>query len=335
MIGMLIKGISEIMSPVYAPVFLLIASMVILSTTTEAIAIGNHPIYTSFSSPAALPDFNFAAVGDFGCNANTNNTINNIIDKKPELVLALGDFSYEPTADCWFQSVHPIIDKMKIVIGNHDDRIGGLGHVYPGMLSQYMNAFGLQKQYYSFNYQNVHLLALSTEVLINSSSEQYEFVKSDLSKTASDPNIDWIIVYIHKPMYTLNSTHIGNSTLRNTYHPLFDQYGVDLVLQGHNHNYERTYPIKFNATNPLLPIKTSTNTSTYTDPEGDIYITVGTGGARLDPFKANQRYEKSYHIIGFERYGILNIDITNGGKILTGKFYTNNGPIIDTFTITK
>jgi len=53
---------------------------------------------------------------------------------------------------------------------------------------------------------------------------------------------------------------------------LFEQYGVDLVLQAHNHNYHRTYPIIFNINGPSNSIKISTNTTnttTYTDPEGE------------------------------------------------------------------
>ena len=306
-------------------------AILLLSTVPHII---QHPSIQIVQAQS-IPDFNFVAVGDWECNANTNSTVNNIINKNPELVLALGDYSYEPTADCWLKIVKPIEDKIKIAIGNHDDRLGGLGPVNSTMLSQYMNHSKLQKQYYSFNFQNIHFLALSTEIPFNTTSPQYEFVKNDLSKAASDPNADWIIVYFHKQMYNLRSSHIGNSTLRNTYHPLFDQYGVDLVLQAHNHNYERTYPIKFNASVPRSPIKTSTNTNTYADPKGEIYVTVGTGGAKLDSFKAKQPYEKPYHITGYVGYGILNVDITNGGKKLTGEFYNNNGTIIDKFTITK
>ena len=68
---------------------------------------------------------------------NTTNTVNNIVDKKPELVLGLGDYSYNPTSDeCWFKIVKTIEDKMKIAIGNHDYR--GTGEIY-----RYMNHFGL------------------------------------------------------------------------------------------------------------------------------------------------------------------------------------------------
>jgi hypothetical protein len=129
--------------------------------------------------------------------------------------------------------------------------------------------------------------------------------------------------------------------LRSTYHPLFEQYGVDLVLQGHNHNYQRTYPIKFNSTSPKHPIETSTNKTTYTDSDdggGQIFATVGTGGAKLAPFKDQKEKEKYYYVKDYVGFGILNVDITNNGKTLTGKFYPNNninGKIIDQFTILK
>jgi predicted phosphodiesterase len=282
----------------------------------------------------AVSDFNFAAVGDWGCTPNTNNTVNNIVGKNPQLVLALGDYSYNTTSDdCWFKIVKPIQDKMKIAIGNHDHR--GLGELY-----RYMNHFGLTQQYYSFNYKNIHFLALSTEIPFLVNSAQYKFVNNDLSKAASNPNIDWIVVYYHRPMYTIPSTHPAIALLRSTYHPLFEQYGVDLVLQGHNHNYQRTYPIKFNSVNPKYPIETSTNKTTYRDPngEGQIFATVGTGGEDLYPFKDQKDSKKgnNYYVKDYIGFGILDVDITNNGKTLTGKFYTDNsGKIIDQFTIIK
>ena len=51
--------------------------------------------------------------------------------------------------------------------------------------------------------------------------------------------------------------------LREVYHPLFDKYGVDLVLQAHDHNYERSYPILFNGQDSEEPIIASKNESNY------------------------------------------------------------------------
>jgi hypothetical protein len=132
-------------------------------------------------------------------------------------------------------------------------------------------------------------------------------------------------------MYSSPSENPVYPTLRNTYHPLFNKYEVDLVLQAHNHNYQRTYPIKFNSTSPSALIETSTNTTTYTVPDGEIFATVGTGGRIFFPLQV-----KKITLLNSIGFGILNVDITNDGKMLTGKFYANNnGTIIDQFTITK
>ncbi|MGI0001375.1 MAG: metallophosphoesterase, partial [Nitrososphaeraceae archaeon] len=103
--------------------------------------------------------FNFVAVGDWDCTSETEDTVENILDQDPELVLALGDFSYSGDADCWFDLIEPIADKTKIVLGNHEDA------------DDYMNYFGLENQYYSFNHKNVHFLALSTETSFDEDSE--------------------------------------------------------------------------------------------------------------------------------------------------------------------
>src|SRR5215212_3019664 len=61
---------------------------------------------TTTTTAATLPSFNFAAAGDWGCTDDTTNTVNNILDKNPELVLGLGDYSYdEDPADCWLKKV--------------------------------------------------------------------------------------------------------------------------------------------------------------------------------------------------------------------------------------
>ena len=298
--------------------FLVIISAVSLTIVITILYVVLRPIYVAPS------EFNFAAAGDWGCTDDTTDTVNNIVDKNPELVLGLGDYSYdEDPADCWLKKVKPINDKMKIAIGNHDME----------KLNIYTNHFGLREQYYSFNYYNVHLVALSTELAYKPFSSQYEFVENDLSKAASDPNIDWIVVYFHKQMYASPSNHDDYPTLRSTYHPLFNEYGVDLVLQAHNHNYERTYPIKFNSNSPFNPITTTTNTNTYTDPDGQIFATIGTGGVSLYAFTG-----KADHFVKqYGDFGILNIDVTNEpqSSSLTGKFYANNGKLIDQFIIYK
>jgi Calcineurin-like phosphoesterase len=287
---------------------------------------------------AAVSDFNIAAVGDWGCTPNAEDTVDNIVDRDPELVLGLGDYSYENSADCWFDIVDPIIDKMIIAIGDHEHNVTGEGE-NPGLLNEYMNRSGLEQQYYTYRYGNAFVLVMSQEVPHRNDSKQYDFVVNSLSKASSDPDVDWIIVASHNPFYNSPSVRPDFGTLRNTYHELFEEHGVDLVLSGDVHNYERTHPIVFNGNESASPIPTSTNGETYVDPEGQIFATVGTGGQSIQhPF-----YGKNPYIVTqFEGYGFLDIRITTtttndgGEKRLVGTFYDNDGgEIQDQFTVIK
>jgi hypothetical protein len=278
-------------------------------------------------------NFNFAALGDTNCNSNTEDVVADIQSKAPELVLGLGDYIYnDDSADCWLEIVEPIDNIMKIAIGNHETG---------DILTELMEHYGLTDQYYSFDYQNVHFTVMADYVPDEIGSEQYTFVQNDLAKAASDPNIDWIVVSHHSQKYasTQNYDIPEEREWNNIYHPLFEQYNVDLVLQGHQHNYQRTFPIKYNSDTPINPIITDRNTDTYTNPEGQIYLTVGTGGAALHSLNGN----KAPYIITAqdEAYGFLNVDVTanNGGTTLVGTFYSNDdgasGEMTDQFTITK
>ena len=285
------------------------------------------------------PDFNFGSAGDWACTANTENTVNNMVSKKVELVLGLGDYSYEDTADCWLDIMEPIDQKMKIAIGNHEDRIydqtyNNGSYDYPRLLKEYMNAFDLTTQYYSFNYQNVHFLTMSIEVAADRRSEQFEFVKNDLAAASNNSSIDWIVVFLHSPFYNSPVENIDSidPSLIAIYHPMFDRYEVDLVLQVHNHNYQRSYPLKFNPSEPNTPTKTSTKEHNYTNPKGEIYVTVGTGGAPPLELK-----EKASYIVAQQAgaYGFLNVDIINNGRTMEATFYANDGKTKDHFKISK
>jgi hypothetical protein len=280
------------------------------------------------SQAFAASGIKIAAVGNWGCTSNSQATVNNINSKNPELVLGLGDYSYESTPDCWFNEIKAFDSKMKISFGNHDVMTKKL-------LNFYLDHFGLSKQYYSFDFQNVHVLTMATELETEAGSEQYKFVKNDLERVSKDPNIKWIIVTMHKPIYTSPngcsaSSCEGSKTLRDTYHPLFDNYGVDLVLEAHMHSYQRSYPIKYNIDNPSKPIITSSDKNNYNNPSGEIFAIVATGGINFHslagkaPFTATQQDSK---------FGILEMQFSNSK--LDAKFISNAGSTMDHFTITK
>lgn len=274
-------------------------------------------------------DFNFAAVGDFGCSQNARNTVKNMEDKKPELVLPLGDLSVDNTANCWLDLISPFYDKLEITFGYHDVKDG------ESKLDQYKKAFGLDSLYYSFDYRHVHFIMMSTFNDFNVSSDQYKFIEEDLKITSENEDIDWIVVTSYGPFYTSPSTHPAKNDIRNIYHPLFDTYGVDLVLQGHNHNYQRTYPVTFNSDSKSNPTVTNGFTTGYGNNDGVIYAIVGTGGEGFHPLKGRHSYVATQFA---DKFGFLNIEISNGNPHtnLTGTFYDNQGSMVhDHFTIKK
>jgi hypothetical protein len=268
--------------------------------------------------------FNFVSVGDFDCKRETRNTIQNIVNLDPVYVLALGDYSYSKSADCWFKIVEPIRDKLKATMGNHDSESST-------KFTDYMNYFGLKKQYYSFNHGNVHFLSLSTEVPFHSQSSQYEFVINDLEKTSSNFAIEWIIVFFHRQMYGSGSLPDDEINFRDTYHSIFDLYNIDLVLQAHQHIYERIYPIAYNQQDSDEPLIVNQNYNTYIRPQAPIFVTVGTGGAS----PTNLSYEEDYTVLRMIDYGVLNINIDNNKMSLEAEFINNNGVIKDSFLIVK
>src|SRR5213593_1025399 len=253
------------------------------SSTPNAPSVNSSYNNTTPPSPAsgALPDFNFGAAGDWGDNINSRDTAKNMADHGVELAILLGDLSYGSSSSeiksWWEKDVAPLHGISVAVLGNHDD-------ISPAMMNQYHGLFELSDKdpnndwIYSFDYKNIHFLAMNTQASESESSEQYNFVKDDLATAAANHDITWIVVFMHKPMYTSRSEHDPEVGLQENFHSLFDRYGVDLVLYGHNHTYQRTFPLIYNPADPSSPIIETTEKRNYKDPAGEVYVNVGTGG---------------------------------------------------------
>jgi hypothetical protein len=273
-------------------------------------------------------DINIVATGDFYCNDETEDTIENVISINPELIITTGDHVKDVRSiKCWAEMSEPIKDKMKIAIGNHDIE-------FKKIYKEIVDYHQLDNPFYSHDFQNVHFISMSTEHPFEEGTKQYEFIKNDLEKASKNKNIDWIIVHNHKPLYsTRNDIEIAEE-LRNTYHPLFEKYNVDLVISSHNQYYERTYPLSYNSESDEDPIITSHNSESnyYNNPNGIIFLTAGTGGDELKDIVDKEDY---YVIQNDEEYGFLNLKLENNGKIIVGEFQTNGGDILDSFTLQK
>ena len=322
---------------------LLMASLIMLSAL--AIPMGNMNLFSDAIAQDyeyndehqiainRLTNFNFIAVGDWYCNEETKKTINNILAVHPELIITTGDQVKEsPSAQCWIDMSNPIHDKLKIAIGNHDVE-------FSNIYKQIMDYHQLNNPYYSHNFQNIHFISMSTEHPYEPGSRQYEFITSDLEETSTNPDIDWIIVHQHKPLYSTKQDRGEAEQLRDIYEQLFQQYDVDLVISSHNQYYERTYPILYNedyekSTNKKAqpqPIITDHSQSEYPPTDGIVFLTVGTAGDELDPVKEIH----DFYVVQASKFGFLNMELENNGKTLIGTFHSNDGDIIDNFELNE
>ncbi|HYJ01884.1 MAG TPA: metallophosphoesterase [Nitrososphaeraceae archaeon] len=279
-------------------------------------------------------DINIVSAGDFYCNDETEDTINNIISVNPELIFTTGDHvKDEKSAKCWIKMSKEIKDKMKIAIGNHDAE-------FSKIYKQIIKNHNVKSPYYSYNFKNIHFISLSTEHPYEEGSKQYKFIKSDLKKSSTNSSIDWIMVHQHKPLYSTNADIEESERIKNTFLPLFEKYNVDLVISGHNQYYERTYPM---SSNKVIKFETQdqeslselteddVSNSIYENTNGIIYLTVGTAGDELQQIKEKE----DYYVIQKEKYGFLNLKLENNGKTIVGEFRTNNDKILDNFVVKK
>ncbi|HEY7228008.1 MAG TPA: discoidin domain-containing protein [Nitrososphaeraceae archaeon] len=239
-------------------------------------------------------NYYIGAAGDWGSvrNDNWEKTVGLMINNKVNLSLGLGDYSYGSVGD-----FIPVVDALKAKgipfkgpQGNHDT-------------SSYAKLFGQPSMLYAFDAGQARIILLNTEDTVTSN---VMFLESELKATKQP----WKIVVMHKPLYTSPSTHPEEKDLGNKLQPLFDQYGVQLVLYAHNHNYER---IKF----PDKPT---------------VFIQAGTGGESHYPITGN-RSGGGVQYQDDKDFGFVKITINSNA--LSGQFISHAGKLLDSFSIIK
>lgn len=175
--------------------------------------------------------------------------------------------------------------------GNHE----GSGAVYKKYYP-YPYAAGF---YWSFDYGPAHITVVDHYTTFTSGSAQYNWIVNDLASTTKP----WKILMFHEPGWGAG-THANNTNTQTHLHPLVMQYGVDLVVNGHNHNYARAMV------------------------DGKPYITSGGGGAPL--YDVNTSAANIVTAVKALHYTAINIQ----NDTLTFTATNSAGAVIDTFTVT-
>jgi len=190
--------------------------------------------------PVADGSVRFAVIGDTGTASKQQHEVADVMVKYHgvfpfDTVVMMGDNLYgsETPADykAKFQDVYqPLLDekvKFYASLGNHDQ---------PNeRYYEYFNMNG--KEYYHFTKGNVAFYALNSNYM---DKAQLKWFEDELAKDTSD----WKICFFHHPPYSSGSKHGSDKQLREIVEPLFVKYGVNVVLTGHDHFYERIKPQK-------------------------------------------------------------------------------------------
>ena len=147
------------------------------------------------------------------------------------------------------------------VIGNHEARADAYFAQLPTPAHPHAEGYHDQ-EYYSFDYASMHVVALSTEA--SAAGAQRDWLRADLAAAAARPGIRWTVAFGHRPPFS-SGRHGSWLQAYEAWAPVFDEFRVPLTFWGHDHDYERTVPLR----------------GGMAGGKGTVYVVTGGGGAPL------------------------------------------------------
>jgi hypothetical protein len=184
--------------------------------------------------------------------------------------------------------------------GNHENELGN----GPIGYQAYQTYFSLPSTpgqtevtrglWYAFTVGGMRIISLANDDVVYqdggnsyvrgySSGGQKAWLEKELAATRDNRDIDWIVVCMHQvAISTVDKFNGADLGIREEWVPLFDKYGVDLVVCGHEHHYERSHPIRGRQSNATLtPIPAATATDVIDTAVGTVHMVIGGGGTSL------------------------------------------------------
>lgn len=348
--------------------------------TSQQVLQGDSDNYFETAPPPGQPGkYRIGVFGDCG-----NNSINqiNVRDNLAGLLgnaymnawLLLGDNAYQAGSDAEYQSGFFNVYKQKFLKqsplypcpGNHDYANNvqrQVDHAVPyyGIFTVPAagEAGGIAsgtEAFYSFDYGNIHFLSLDsygkeegTTRLYDTLGTQVQWIKSDL---AANTNKEWIVAYWHHPPFTKGSHNSDTEAelvkIRENFIRILERNGVDLVLCGHSHDYERSKLMKghygmessFDAAVHHVSQSSgrcdgSPDSCPYMkkspENEGTVYVVTGSAG-QLGATQAGYPHD-ALPMADNQHGGALLLEVE--GKRLDAKWIASDGLVRDQFTIVK
>jgi len=268
------------------------------------------------AEPSGAP-VRFAVVGDTGNGTAAQSAVaRRLAEAEPAFVVHLGDVVYPHGEDedydrRFFEPYAPLLGRTPFYLtpGNHDyanhrfRTEKGARHLRDNFLS--IHRFPAPRprlppppdgaSYYSFDRGGVHFAAVDANRVypipgapaLDPGSAQWDWLDADLAASTAP----WKVVFMHIPLYS-SGRHGSNETLIRWLEPLFERRGVDVVFQGHDHDYERTWPLRGGERSE----------------EGVVYVTAGTGGAT----STSRRSQGAWSAFFLRMYGFVEVRVETG-----------------------
>ncbi|GAB9476134.1 hypothetical protein Gpo141_00013205 [Globisporangium polare] len=278
-------------------------------------------------------------------------------------------FYYEEVWNKWMNSLTPIMSQVPymVLVGNHEaechspncqlssykkDHLGNYTAYNARFKMPSKESAGTLNMWHSFEHGPVHFTSISSETdytgaptnqytLTNKNGNfgnQLAWVEADLKKAAANrANVPWIVVGMHRPIYNVGTADgTGKPTgqpkaLQTAFEELFIKYGVDVVLAGHEHSFERQFPI---ARGSAVTTGVSADKKTYANPQAPVYIVTGAAG-NVENHTSKPSNTAAWNVASdYENYGVSTLKVTRSS--LEWKFIASSTQKeLDSFVITK
>lgn len=255
----------------------------------------------SFVFPKSDYPMTFGLTADVGQTVVSERSLDGLLEMNPDLVLLAGDLSY---ADGWpfrwdtfGKLAESLASRVPVLVtgGNHE--IGDSEnwvHFTERWPTPFVSSHSTSPLYWSVDVGRVHIIALNSYDNFEQGGDrlQREWLAKDLSGLDRSKT-PWLVVMMHVPFYSSNLAHPGEAeTMRLAYEPMLYNAGVDLVLTGHVHAYERSAPVY----------------DGQIDDCGPIHLTLGDGGNREDVSTTWARPQPPWSLFRESSFGVGKIE---------------------------
>ncbi len=278
------------------------------------------------SPPTGAGGIRVAVIGDSGSGSAAQLAVAGVMEEMaPDFILHVGDIDYEDDMDLTFFRPYQRLLARSCIFpaqGNHDIFLPWPSlFVLPGLDPKRRGI------YYSFDWGSAHFAVLDTERDLFEEPEQLDWLAADL-EAARARAIPWLILSFHRPLFTIGAYAFDEATIRGrvAIGPIADRYGVDLILSGHDHNYQRSHPVRG------AGVRDAWQDPRFDSPRGTVNLVTGGGGTDFLYQKsagADERFTRRF--ISIQHAVEVDIKVSE----IHVRVVSHEKQLIDEFRITK